>query len=78
VGARSIRRVPGGWHAGRHACALTGQSFTVAAVRTAGFQADLCLAASEHPDLPAPGSIISGTVYLSAAIDASLPDGRES
>jgi len=51
-------------------CALTGQPFTVAAVRTAGFETDLCLAGSEHPALPAPGSIISGTVVLSAAIDA--------
>jgi hypothetical protein len=41
----------------------------VAAVCTAGFQADLCLAASERPGPPAPGTIISGTVYLSAAID---------
>ena len=61
--------------AGRHVCALTGQPFTVAAVRTAGFETDLCLAGSEHPGLPAPGNIISGTVVLSAAIDAPLPDG---
>ena len=61
--------------AGRHVCALTGQPFTVAAVRTAGFETDLCLAGSEHPGLPAPGSIISGTVVLSAVIDAPLPDG---
>ncbi len=58
--------------AGQHVCALTGQPFTVAAVRTAGFEADLCLAASEHPDVPAPGNIISGTVCLAAAIDAPL------
>ena len=56
--------------AGHHVCALTGQPFTVAAVRIAGFEADLCLAGSEHPGLPAPGNIISGTVVLSAAIDA--------
>jgi hypothetical protein len=58
--------------AGQHVCALTGQPFTVAAVRTAGFEADLCLAGSEHPGLPAPGNIISGTVVLSAAIDAPI------
>src|SRR5690242_13253288 len=40
----------------------TGQSFTVAAVRTAGFEASLCLAASDHPEVPEPGSIISGLV----------------
>ncbi len=42
--------------AGQHVCALTGQPFTVAAVRTAGLEADLCLADSEHPGLPAPGT----------------------
>jgi hypothetical protein len=65
-------------HAGRRICALTGQPFTVAAIRTAGFEADLCLAGSEHPGLPAPGSIISGTVYLSAVIDTPLPHGSAS
>jgi hypothetical protein len=60
------------------ASALTGQSFTVATVRTAGFEADVCLVGSEHPDLPALGSIISGTVILSAAIDAPLTDGQAS
>jgi hypothetical protein len=56
--------------ADRAVCTLTGQSFIVASVRTAGFQADLCLAGSEHPDLPVSGNIISGTVYLSAAIES--------
>jgi hypothetical protein len=65
-------------HAGRHICALTGQPFTVAAVRTTGFEADVCLAGSEHPALPAPGSIISGTVVLSAAIHAPFSDGSAS
>ena len=48
---------------------LTGQSFSVAIVRTAGFDADVCLSAAEHPDLPAPGAIISGVVSLSARLD---------
>ena len=54
--------------AGQHVCALTGQPFTVAAVRTAGLEADLCLADSEHPGLPAPGNIISLDIYL-AGVD---------
>ena len=58
--------------AGQHVYALTGQPFTVAGVRTAGFEADLRLASSEHPGLPAPGNIISGTVVLSGAIDAPI------
>jgi hypothetical protein len=63
--------------AAQHVCALTGQRFTVASVRTAGFTTDVCLPASEHPGAPAPGNVISGTVYLAAAIDAPL-DGRPS
>ena len=59
--------------AGQRVCALTGQRFTVATVSTAGFAADVCLAASEHPGPPAPGTIISGTVSLCAAFVAPLP-----
>jgi len=65
--------------AGQHVCALTGQPFTVAAVRTAGFEADLCLAGSEHPGLPAPGNIISLGYLLSrsrSAIDTTESAGQ--
>ena len=48
---------------------LTGQEFTVAITRTAGFDADVCLSAAEHPGLPAPGAIITGVVSLSARLD---------
>lgn len=48
---------------------LTGQAFNVAITRTAGFDADVCLSAAEHPDLPAPGAIITGIVSLSARLD---------
>lgn len=51
-------------HAERRTVARTGQEFTIARVRTAGFEADVCLAASEHPAPPAPRSIISGLVVL--------------
>jgi hypothetical protein len=56
--------------AASHVCALTGQPFIAAEVRTAGFTADLCLAAGDHADMPVPGNVISGTVVLSASIDA--------
>lgn len=59
----------------RRVSGLTGQTFTVAAVRTAGFEASLCLAASDHPDLPGPGTIIAGIVVLSAAIDTPYLTG---
>ena len=52
-------------------CELTGQGFTVATVRCVGFDTDLCLADTEHPVTPEPGSIISGTVFLTATIDAA-------
>jgi hypothetical protein len=50
-------------------CALTGQGFSVATVKTIGFEADLCLSDTEHPVTPQPGNIVSGTVYLVATVD---------
>ncbi|MCU1428670.1 MAG: hypothetical protein JWL83_2670 [Actinomycetia bacterium] len=55
----------------------TGQSFGVARVRTAGFEADVCLDARTHPTVPSSGAIISGTVFLVASIEALEP-GPES
>jgi hypothetical protein len=48
----------------RRTVAATGGEFSVARVRTVGFQADLCL----PPELPTPeaGNVIAGTVYLVA------------
>lgn len=59
--------------AARHTCSLTGQGFSVATVRTFGFQAALCLADTEHPATPEPGNIISGTVFLTASLDLDVP-----
>lgn len=53
----------------RRVCHLTGQPFTVAITRTAGFEADVCLAAGEHPEVPAPGAILTGLVSLSVSLD---------
>lgn len=55
---------------------LAGGAFHVARVRTAGFEADVCLAVSEHPELPPPGSIIAGTVYLVAALEQLPPPAK--
>jgi hypothetical protein len=56
--------------ASHRSCELTGQGFSVATVRTVGFETDLCLADAEHPATPEPGSIIAGTVFLTALIDS--------
>ncbi|MCE1173679.1 MAG: hypothetical protein LWW77_03610 [Propionibacteriales bacterium] len=48
---------------------LTGQQFHIARVRTVGFEAELCVAATEHA-LPVAGQVVSGTVYLIADLDA--------
>lgn len=56
--------------AGHRTCTLTGQGFSVATVRSAGFEADLCLSDAEHPVTPEPGNIISGTVFLVATVEA--------
>ena len=47
---------------------LTGQPFTVAITRTAGFEADVCLSSYEHPEIPAPGAVITGVVSLFASL----------
>jgi hypothetical protein len=52
----------------RRVCELTGHPFTVAVTRTAGFDADVCLAGDEHPGVPAPGAIVSGIVSLSVSL----------
>lgn len=48
---------------------LTGHAFTVARIRTVGFEADICLSSAEHPRVPEPGSVLSGYVYLVGRID---------
>jgi hypothetical protein len=42
----------------------TGQRFVASRVRSAGFQADVCLPADERTVAPPPGSVIDGTVFL--------------
>ncbi len=48
---------------------LTGLPFTVAITRTAGLEVDLCLAGDEHPDVPAPGAVVTGIVSLSVSLE---------
>lgn len=43
---------------------VTGQSFHVARLRTAGFEATACLPASAHPVTPEPGQVVAGSAYL--------------
>lgn len=45
----------------------TGQSVVTTVVRSAGFTATACLSATEHPEPPAPGSVLSGEVFLVAS-----------
>lgn len=59
-------------------CELTGQGFSVATVRTVGFEADVCLAQSDQPATPKPGSIVSGTVFLVAGIESDALTRRRS
>lgn len=54
--------------ADRRVASVTGQSFVTARVRTVGFETDLCLPATDQ--IPRPGNIISGTVFLTT----SMPD----
>lgn len=43
---------------------VTGQVFHIARVRSAGFEATVCLAASEHPTRPVAGNVVAGSCYL--------------
>jgi hypothetical protein len=68
--ARAYARLAGTvLRAERRTVFRTSQDFTVARVRTAGFDTDICLAAADHPATPEPGNIIAGTVFLVAALD---------
>lgn len=51
-----------------HTVAATGQSFHAARVRTTGFEVDLCLPATDHPEAPAVGAVVSGNVFLVASM----------
>lgn len=51
--------------ASRRTVVATGRQFTAARVRTAGFEADLCLPAGLPS--PVPGNVVGGTVYLVAS-----------
>jgi hypothetical protein len=47
---------------------MTGQRFIAARVRSAGFEADVCMPADESTAPPSPGNIVAGTVYLVASM----------
>lgn len=55
---------------------IGGLEFIVARVQTSGFVADVCLAADEHRDVPLPGSILGGEVYLVGSLSAWTPSAR--
>jgi hypothetical protein len=44
--------------------AVTEQVFHVARVRSAGFEATVCLPGSASPTAPAPGNVVAGSAYL--------------
>jgi hypothetical protein len=60
----------------RRVVAETGQEIVVAVVETAGFDVTVCLEGSAHRDPPV-GGVISGTVFLTACLDA-VPAQRTS
>ncbi len=52
----------------RRTTAQTGQTFMVARVRTIGFEVDVCLSADEHEELPEPGAVLGGRVFLVGSV----------
>ena len=55
--------------------ALTGQTIVRVRVRTVGFEVDLCMPFSD-PQLPTPGEVIGGGVFLVGSMPSLNPAGR--
>jgi hypothetical protein len=47
----------------------TGKAFHVARVRSLIGELDVCLTVAEQPEVPVPGNVVAGIVYLVASID---------
>jgi hypothetical protein len=56
----------------RRTTTQTGQTFVVARVRCIGMELDLCLAGIDHPDVPEPGQVIGGMVFLVASLGSDF------
>ncbi len=61
-------------YAERRTTMLTGQDFVVARVRTAGFEADVCLPAGTT--VPLPGAVVSTDAFLTGSLEIDLPTHR--
>ena len=48
----------------------TGRAFHVARVRSILGELDVCVPVSDQPEVPVPGNVVSGLVYLVASLDA--------
>jgi hypothetical protein len=59
-------------HAEQRTVTATGQSFIAARVRTVGFETDLCLPLTVDGDIPQPGNIIGGDVFLVASVPSLI------
>ncbi|MFD2767075.1 hypothetical protein [Micromonospora eburnea] len=53
----------------------TGQRFVAARVRTAGFEADVCLPAGDAGGVPQPGNVVAGTVFLVGSLPVPTAAG---
>ncbi len=54
----------------------TGRAFHVARVRSVLGELDVCVPVSDQPEVPVPGNVVSGLVYLVASLD-QLWSGRD-
>lgn len=46
----------------------TGQSFHAIRVRSVGFELEMCVPTSSHPDLPRTGQVVGGMAYMVASL----------
>jgi hypothetical protein len=54
----------------------TGKDVVVADVDSVGGRLTVCLEGADHSEVPAPGSILTGTVYLTASLEELPPAPR--
>jgi hypothetical protein len=61
-------------YAERRTTMLTGQEFVVVRVRTAGFEADVCVPGGVA--VPLPGVVLSADVFLTGSVEMEFPVAR--
>lgn len=63
-------------HAERRVVQASGQEVVVVQVESAAFAVTVCLEGAAHPSTPVAGNVLTGTVFLTAALEELAPAPR--